>query len=140
MIKLLLAAIFGGLLSIAAAHACSCVWDENFTIEKHAASVDAIFSAEFLGSSRSDEKIGPAREGKFRVIESLKGDASSVAIVLYDRANGGNCGLTFKRKKVYHVYAHRHDEKKFVTNLCSGLMAPGDPTTYWQNLRKHLKG
>jgi hypothetical protein len=116
--------------------ACSCAWpDENETPAERASRYDAIFEGKFLGKIAS-EKRPDARhvQGRFRVVEALKGVQTRTVELHYIEGNGANCGVKFMRGETYYIFA-RGTERGLSTSLCDGL-----DHFPWEDYRSALRG
>lgn len=128
--------------TIASAQACSCIWPDDMTVEKHLEKKDVVFRGVFQNSVALDPKVywQPNREGRFQVIEILKGDLDEIALIYYSEYNGVNCGLSFEINVEYEVFGELDDAGRITTSDCAGTQKAHDRDEWsWDDYRKAAK-
>ena len=95
----------------------------------HTANADAVFE----GVATSMKVVaGPQHEYTFQVDRTIKGSVANPQTVRTSD-NSAACGTTFTSGQAYRVFAHRQEDGRLSTGLCSGnrgvTLVPASTTT-----------
>ena len=140
--RFIIALILLSSIAVTQANACSCIWPDDMTVEKHFEETDVVFRGVFQNAAAIDPKEywKPNREGRFQVIEVLKGDLDEIAYIYYSEFNGANCGLNFEIHVEYEIFGKIDDAGRITTNDCAGTQKAHDRDEWsWDDYRRVAK-
>lgn len=124
--------LFAALFFATDVYACSCSFFDQLgksdkkLVKEAKKSADAVFIGEIVEVRFSeptwpdgDEKIPFTRYAKFRVEKSWKGVKDQEFIEIFTANVCCICGVPFKKGERYIIYANKHKDGEFSTNICT---------------------
>ena len=102
------------------AYTCSCGdWDDIRQMSKDADTVVLAVPTEDSSFFRAGE-YAPLYKTGMKIVKKYKGKYENFFYLLAEKADGGNCGLNFKKHSgLFLIFGHKYNNSYYISDACS---------------------